>query len=298
MKESRQVRPVIFGEVLFDRFPGGHAVLGGAPFNVAWNLRALQADPLLISRVGQDALGDRILAAMQEWSLDTRGLQRDAQHATGTVEVTIRGGEPAYDIASEKAYDFITAEELPELPGTGILYHGSLALRSQTSRETLPFLRHEIGASIFLDVNLRAPWWRRDEILKLIDTACWIKLNESELAELVPAAEGLEARSQVLFDRSALECLVITRGEKGVWFADRHGTFIAAEAPRVPEVVDTVGAGDAFSSVVMLGLLHGWDWPIIFQRALAFAAAVVGLQGATTTDPSFYESFIKDWEHS
>jgi fructokinase len=59
-----------------------------------------------------------------------------------------------------------------------------------------------------------------------------------------------------------------------------------------------VGAGDAFSSVVILGLLRSWDWPLILERALAFAAAVVGLQGATTTDRIFYATITRDWEYS
>ena len=66
-------RPLIFGEVLFDRFPDGSEVLGGAPFNVAWNLRGLGQDPLLVSRVGKDELGDRILDAMDGFGLDEIG---------------------------------------------------------------------------------------------------------------------------------------------------------------------------------------------------------------------------------
>ena len=50
-------RPVLFGEVLHDCFPDGSRVLGGAPLNVAWHLRALGLDPYLVSRVGDDAAG-------------------------------------------------------------------------------------------------------------------------------------------------------------------------------------------------------------------------------------------------
>jgi hypothetical protein len=53
-------RPVIFGEVLYDCFPDGEAVLGGAPFNVAWHLQGLGLSPLFISRVGDDPLGHRV----------------------------------------------------------------------------------------------------------------------------------------------------------------------------------------------------------------------------------------------
>ena len=63
-------RVVVFGEVLFDRFPDGSEILGGAPFNVAWNLQAFDVQPLLVSRVGKDRLGRRILGAMSEWGMD------------------------------------------------------------------------------------------------------------------------------------------------------------------------------------------------------------------------------------
>ena len=76
-------RPLIFGEVLFDRFPDGSEVLGGAPFNVAWNLCGLGRAPLLMSRVGEDERGDRILGAMREFGMDCGGIQRDPEHPTG-----------------------------------------------------------------------------------------------------------------------------------------------------------------------------------------------------------------------
>ena len=61
-------RPWIFGEVLFDCFPDGSRVLGGAPFNVAWHLQALGLEPLFLSRVGRDAAGREIRTAMGEWA--------------------------------------------------------------------------------------------------------------------------------------------------------------------------------------------------------------------------------------
>ena len=80
-------RVVVFGEVLFDRFPDGSEVLGGAPFNVAWNLQAFDARPLLVSRVGNDRLGRRILAAMKDWGMDLGGMQVD-EHRPTDLEVT------------------------------------------------------------------------------------------------------------------------------------------------------------------------------------------------------------------
>ena len=58
-RKSLPGKPVIFGEVLFDVFPEeGNMVLGGAPFNVAWNLQAMGLAPHLVSRIGRDELGN------------------------------------------------------------------------------------------------------------------------------------------------------------------------------------------------------------------------------------------------
>ncbi|MFN2369915.1 MAG: PfkB family carbohydrate kinase, partial [Candidatus Krumholzibacteriia bacterium] len=159
-------RPIVFGEVLFDRFPDGSAVLGGAPLNVAWNLQALGLAPLLVTRVGEDELGERIAAAMADWGLDTAGLQRDPRQPTGTVEVTLDGGEPRYAIAAGVAYDFIAAEAVPAPAPGDLLYHGSLALRTAVPRLALDRLRAQATGGSLVDVNLRSPWWERETALE------------------------------------------------------------------------------------------------------------------------------------
>ena len=150
MKAGSEHRIVIFGEVLYDCFPDGSVVPGGAPFNVAWHLQAFGMSPLFVSRVGEDTLGRRILDAMQEWGMDTSGLQFDARHPTGRVEITLESGQPRFDILPGQAYDFIDAEALPPVAGETVLYHGSLALRREDSRKALERLRQETR----LPVNL------------------------------------------------------------------------------------------------------------------------------------------------
>jgi len=111
MYRAQEQRPVMFGEVLFDMFPDGSVVLGGAPFNVAWHLQAFGLSPLLISRVGADALGRQVSAAMQEWGMDRSGLQLDSAHPTGTVSISFSDGEPKFDIVPNRAFDYI--EDFP-----------------------------------------------------------------------------------------------------------------------------------------------------------------------------------------
>ena len=239
--------PCFFGEILIDVFPDGREVLGGAPFNVAWHLQGFGLAPLLISRVGADAAGERIRAAMAAWGMRLDGLQTDPEHPTGRVTVSLRDGEPSFDIVTDSAWDFISADELPDLI-PALVYHGSLALRHRVSAATLEALLARGGASPagqppgpaagqptgsapghprgpavgqpsestaghplgpgatrppaeppgqrvtgtgarplrFIDVNLRAPWWQAEVVWGLLDGADWAKLNQDELAWLMP----------------------------------------------------------------------------------------------------------------
>ena len=93
---DRWKRPVVFGEVLLDCFKDGTTVLGGAPYNVAWHLKGLGLDPLLLTRVGSDPRGDGIRAAMLPAGLDTTGVQVDPDLPTGTVNVSILDGQPRF----------------------------------------------------------------------------------------------------------------------------------------------------------------------------------------------------------
>ena len=179
---------IIFGEVLFDCFPDGSEVLGGAPFNVAWHLRGFGLSPCFISRVGTDAQGERIRASMEDWGLDASFLQTDPDHPTGRVRVMIENGEPSYDIVDGSAYDFIQSGEPGGVPTTGLLYHGSLALRHPASAAALSALKAAHRGSIFLDANLRSPWWSRELLLPLLDDADHVKLNEDELTLLSSGA--------------------------------------------------------------------------------------------------------------
>lgn len=290
-----RARPWILGEVLFDRFADGTEVLGGAPFNVAWHLQGLGARPLFISRVGDDAAGARALAAMRSWGLDTAFVQVDAAHATGSVQVEVRDGEPHYVIDPFQAYGHLETPLLPPPGSNGLLYHGTLAAWSEGTRRTLDEIQRQTRLPVFMDVNLRAPWWRRETLSGWLERATWVKLNLDELERLEPG-QGSPAEVAARFrSRLGLRHVVLTLGEQGALAVDSRGNCRAVGAVHDTKVVDTVGAGDAFAAVMILGELAGWDLDESLARAGALAGAVCGLRGATTTDHSFYHRFLQDW---
>jgi fructokinase len=284
----------VFGEVLFDCFPSGERVLGGAPFNVAWHLQAFGQQPLFVSRVGKDEAGKVISSAMGAWGMDTVGLQHDALHATGQVQVSLNQGEPSYDIVDGVAYDFIDAQQL-DSPPCRMLYHGSLGLRNEVSRKALEHLKQTLTPVVFMDVNLRAPWWQREQVLEWVRQADWVKLNEEELALLQGRDRDVESHAAAFLRQYQLEGLVVTRGAKGASLLMRDQASVEVAPVAALQVVDTVGAGDALASVLLLGLNLGWPMSLSLERAQHFASAVVGQRGATVDQPEFYHPFLKAW---
>ena len=295
MSFDYQQPPLVFGEALFDCFPDGTEILGGAPFNVAWHLAAFGLKPVFLSRVGDDGLGERIDAAMCEQGMTTLGLQHDPAHPTGTVQVSLEDGEPSYEIVADRAYDHIDAALLPPLPEQALLYHGSLALRHKDSADALRVLRGRWDPAIFLDVNLRDPWWNKARLAELLEAATWVKLNAEELELLSPDGGNAEVQARHLLERYGLEAVFATLGAKGALALAADGALSQVEPASDIRVVDAVGAGDGFASVLILGLMRRWPLQQTLDRAQSFASAIVGQRGATVRDPMFYRPFLSDW---
>lgn len=294
--------PIIFGEVLFDHFPDGAMVLGGAAFNVAWHLKGFGLEPLLISSVGHDTLGAQLLASMADWGMDCSGIQRTGAAPTGIVKVTIINDEPHFDIMPDQAYDLIDSEQALQAIrqcSPTLLYHGTLGIRHQTSFSALNLLRKKLPLPIYLDINLRPPWYSAALLEHAMRHATWAKFNAAEWREVLPllshaTVEGEQAQARNIVQRYALESLLLTRGEAGAWCV-RADEWCQGAPTEVPRLIDTVGAGDAFSAVVIYGISQGWQWPVLLPRAIEFATAICGERGAVCESHTRYRSFLKQW---
>jgi fructokinase len=286
-------RPLIVGEALFDVMPDETRVLGGAPFNVAWHLQAFGLRPLMITRVGPDEAADEVFAAMEKWGMDTSAVQRDKANPTGRVQVELEEGEPTFHILADQAYDHLDGSSAVQSMAGGtfsLLYHGSLISRGEVSASALARIKHHVESPVFVDVNLRDPWWHHDAVVETVRSARWVKLNQSEL-DLLAGSSDVTAVERFR-SKQDLEALILTRGDRGALIADSSGT-IEKTPPAGVEVIDTVGAGDAFSAVFILGLMHAWPTEQTLERALDFAAAVCTITGATVTDREFYSRFAE-----
>lgn len=301
MKTTTKKVPVLFGEVLFDTFDDGSRNLGGAPFNVAWHLKAFGLEPILISRVGADAQGDLVREAMERWNMDTRGLQVDHSRSTGAVSVAITAGQPKFNILPDQAYDHIeekTARGALDGITPSVIYQGTLVTRSAQSRDALTELRRQYDVPAFVDLNLRAPWWDHTLVWHALRGAQWVKLNEDELHIVNqnndPHEASIETIARKLKSKFDLSVLIVTLGEKGA-FALTQQDLVRTEPVGVERLVDTVGAGDGFSAVSIYGLLNGWPIQQTVQRAAQFAALVCSNRGATISDTAVYRELLREW---
>lgn len=293
-------QPLVFGEVLFDQFDDGTQVLGGAPFNVAFHLAGFGLEPIFVTRIGKDKLGQKVRTLMNEWHMDCAGLQVDPIYPTGTVRVTLQDGQPTYTILANQAYDFIDASQIyRELKNSPIslLYYGTLAQRNQISQAALSDLRAWSQAPVFVDLNLRSPWWDTDSVSTNLTASRWAKINEEELLNIsgrsIVTTSQLEQAASSIRKQYTLDLLIVTLGEKGSYFVTAHGTKF--EPAKNVTVVDSIGAGDAFCAVVILGLSRGWSLNATQKRATDFAAHSCSYKGATHPAKSYYDAFLTRW---
>lgn len=289
-------RPVLFGEVLFDCFQeDGSRVLGGAPFNVAWHLHGLGLEPLFISRVGDDLAGEEILTTMRQRGMDVSGVQVDPSQPTGEVSISLQDGQPTFDILAERAYDYIDAAAYPSLQ-PALLYHGSLAVRNRASAAALDSLIKHHDPGVFLDVNLRSPWWESGQVLALLDHANWLKVNDDELDTLLPGPASVQEKARELQERHNLTLVIVTRGAAGAECISRDSKPCVVRPNKATHVVDTVGAGDAFAAIFILGIMHNWPQALILERAQYFASLIVANRGAIPENPDIYRQLREQWQ--
>ena len=285
--------PVVvgLGEALWDVLPNGDH-FGGAPANVALHAAALGAEAWLVSAVGQDARGDAALAR-----LDAAGVRRDtvarlAGRPTGVVRVSLdTAGHPVYDIAADTAWDYVPWSEAVQQTAAraDAIAFGSLAQRSPVSRATIrrAVTTARPEAWRLFDVNLRQHYYDADVLAASLDLANAVKLNEAELpvvSRLCDVPDGpAAAQLQTLCARFTLRLAALTRGPCGSVLVTPDDVCESAAPQTV--VADTVGAGDAFTSALLIGMLAGLSLDAVSRRANAVAAYVCSQPGATPPIP-------------
>ena len=290
------IKTICFGEVLVDVFPDGERI-GGAPLNVAARLASMGAKSEIISKVGKDQRGKKIMSFLQDRGIGSAGISEDEEYPTGVVEVSLsNSGSASYEISYPSAWDNILAtENVKELVGDADAFvFGSLACRNEVSRrslfELIPYARFKV-----LDFNLRPPHYSEDLLAKLLRSADFVKLNDDELIEIAAVMGApyfsLEQNLHFIANNSSASSICVTKGRHGAVILHK-GKLYYNSGYKI-KVRDTVGAGDSFLASLLLKYLSGEPIQHALDYACAVGALVAGEKGANPRlDPEDIKRFL------
>jgi len=279
---------VSFGEVLWDKLPEGKR-LGGAPFNMLCHAKRLGEESIkavMVSAVGEDELGKEILAQCKKHNVITEYITVDKKFPTSTVEVILNHeGNARYHIQDEVAWDHIpqTTDLMALAKKTDVVSFGSLAQRSKESQETFLNFAQSLPnkALCIFDVNVRQHYYSREIVEYSLELANVLKINEEELfvlAELFEIQGDADQVMEQLFKSYQLQLIALTKGEKGsVLVSEKERS---SHAGLRSTVVNSIGAGDAFTAALIIGLLKEFDLNQINAFANATASYACSLKGA------------------
>ena len=280
------------GELLWDQLPTG-ARLGGAPANFTLMAARLGNHAAVLSRIGRDRLGREAMAVLDPLPVDTGHIGVDAEHETGRVTVAFHNGEPEYTIHAPAAWDFLeaTSDWLQMAERADAICFGSLAQRSAQSRQAIQTMVASSRAECLrvFDVNLRPPCYSAEIVEESLELATVLKLNETEVPAVLRllgmaavedgGIEGLRAGAERLLEEfPGLNLVAITRGAEGSLMVGRKQWN--AHPGVKGNVVDTIGAGDAFTAAMTHALLRGAPLEVVNRAGNHWGGWVASRAGA------------------
>ena len=251
--------------------------------NVAYHLKKLGMEPGLITRVGLDNYGKRLIQLMEKEGISTEFFQMDFELDTGRVTmVPGEGDDVHYDIIKPVAWDNIQWDDvfIPLLANSSYFIFGSLSTRCEASRKVLYQLLEAAPYKV-LDINLRPPHYSRPILEKLLKGVDILKLNLGELELLTGWFSGYRSetdRIDALQDKFQIPTIVLTKGSQGS-VMKIHGVVYAHPGFTV-EVADTVGSGDAFLAGLLYSLAQGISPPAAIEFASAMGALIASYSGS------------------
>jgi fructokinase len=286
-------RVTAIGEILYDIYPDEKR-LGGAPFNFIYHIWKFLGKANFISSVGEDENGKEILNRLKEINFPTSQITVDPAHPTGTVNVTLdKNKAPRFEMSGYNCFDYFVLDEKSKKlieEETDILYFGTFGQRNETARRTI---QSTFGKKLkyFCDLNLRHEFFSKEMITESLRTSNVVKINNSEL-EIIKTYFDLSSENNLaimdIIDRFSLDLISVTMGSDGAIISD--GRQMNSYKSKPATVVDTLGAGDAFSAILCLGYLYTMELSEINKVANEFALDVCVTSGALPSN-SVYEKY-------
>lgn len=248
---------------------------GGTAANIAYNLRLLGDDPLVMATVGEDIAP--YLARLEQLGIDTRLLKRIPGQFTAQAFITTDLDDNQITAFHPGAMNF--AHDNRIVAGLG----ASLAIIAPDGKQGM--LEHAEqcaahGIRFMFDPGQGLPMFSAEELDRVLRSASFVAVNDYE-------GRLLEEKSGRRLEDIArgVQALVCTLGAKGsVIYAggQRHEIpCVEAEA-----VVDPTGCGDAYRAGLLYGIVRGWDWPRTGRLASVMGAIKIASRGAQNHAPS------------
>lgn len=292
------------------------AYVGGCPTNVSVGARRLGLETALLTAVGQDPVGDFVLNFLEREGVDTRFIPRKPGRRTSAV---VLGIEPPdrfplvfyRDNCADIELNIDDVLATPLAQARALLVSGTgLSKEPSRSATMLAVERARAGgATVFLDVDFRADQWHDPRAFGVVVRALLPRIDvvvgteeEIKAAALGEAFEVSIEHAQVSSPQvrgdlkratdavlaSGVRALVVKRGVKGASVLLPEGPPLEA-APFPVEVLNVLGAGDAFASGLIYGALQGWGWEKAARMGNACGAIVVTRPGCANFMPTRQE---------
>jgi fructokinase len=283
------------GEILFDVY-NNEKQIGGAPFNFIYHVNKIIGDTNFITSVGKDKDGEQILKFLDEHNISKKYVDINNEKSTGKVLIELNDDKiPEFNIRENSAYDFISlsnSEEQEIVYESKLIYFGTLCQRNNVSRKTIQSLISSNVLSM-LDINIRQNYYTKEIIEKSLSACGILKINEDELnliCELcIGSNQGYLQNVAALKSKYDINIISVTKGKEGAEiFSKSESNFCSS--PNV-EAVDTVGAGDAYSAILAIGILKGLSIEKTNRLAVSFAAEVIQRKGALIYDDKIYDKY-------
>lgn len=275
----KQYDVVALGELLIDFTSNGmstqnnplfEANPGGAPCNVLSMLAKLGKRVAFIGKVGDDAFGRQLEAAIEEVGIDGTGLCKDRRvHTTLAFVQKLANGDRDFSFYRDPGADMMLSKEdigLDLIRNTAIFHFGSLSMTDEVCREatkTALDAAKKAGAIVSFDPNLREPLWKsleaaREQIAYGMGKCDILKISDNEILWFT-GKDGYDEAVEVIQQTYGIPLILLSMGPDGSR-AYCHGMKVEVPAVLRNDTIETTGAGDTFCGCILNYILdHGLD---------------------------------------
>lgn len=283
----------------FEQITSFAALVGGCPTNISVGTRRLGLKSALLTGVGQDKVGDFIIAFLDREGVETRFIPHKAGRRTSAVLLGIQPPDTFpltfyRDNCADIALTIDDALDAPVADSRLLLISGT-GLSQEPSRSATLVAAETASASgteVVLDIDYRPTLWHDARAfgvsvrtaLPLVDIAIG---TEDEIKAATGAPSGEAGVARLL--EGVRKAVVYKLGEAGARVYAKDGATYDAAPFRI-EVLNTLGAGDAFASGFLFGYLNGWGWQKAARMGNATGAIVVTRQGCANDMPTLAEA--------